>query len=122
MWEKPLYIAKRINIIEDDYGNPISYFEKPKEYFFNYQPIDGDLAFQQYGDKVSNIYRAFIPMAYLGKIKVGDKAYLIDGEIQDIVSLVLNDNENCTMANYTIIAVLPQNLKIRVDFEKVAKK
>lgn len=122
MWEKKLYIAKRIRVEEDDYGNQISYFDKPKKYWFNYQPLDGDLDYQQYGDRISNYFRAFIDMCYLGEIKTGDKAYLIDGEIQDVDSLVLKDDENCTLANYTIKVVLPQNLKIKIDFEKVAKQ
>lgn len=122
MFEKRLFIAKRIRVEEDDYGNPISFFEKPKEYFFNYQPVDGDLSYQQYGDNISNIYRAFIPITYIGKIKTGDRAYLIDGDFKDIESLALNDNENCTMANYTIISALPQRLRIKIDFEKIAKK
>lgn len=121
MFEKKLYIASRKSIEHTDYGNEIEKFDNPKEYWFNYQPVNGTLDYQQYGANIRNIYRAFIDMSYLGKIKVRDRAYLIDGEIQDIKDRALNDNEYCEKANYRVIVVLPQNFKIRVDFEKIAK-
>ena len=121
MWEKEIWIAKRNKIETNEFGVDIEYFDKPIKYRFNYQPISGNTNLLEYGDKMNDVYRAFVDKnMYLGKIKVGDRVYLEDGETlqSDLEDLVDNDNKYCEKANYTVRAVLPQNLKIRVDFIK----
>ena len=121
MWEKEIWIAKRISIEQDEYGNDIERFDKPKKYMFNYQPISGSLKLQDYGENNDDMFRAYVDKAYyLGKIKRGDRVYLEDDEtlVSDLVKLVRNDNEFCQNANYVVKSALPQNLKLKLDFVK----
>ena len=119
--DKRLFIAKRIKVENDEFGNEVSYYETPKEYRFSYMPTSGQVDYQIYGELISNMFTSILPMSFLGKIKTGDKAYLIDGEIQDIDNLVYNDlnDEFCTHANYIVKLVQPQNIRLKVIFEKI---
>ena len=119
--DKRLFIAKRIKVENDEFGNEISYYETPKEYGFSYMPTSGQVDYQIYGELISNMFTSILPMSFLGKIKTGDKAYLIDGEIQDIDNLVYNDlnDEFCTHANYIVKLVQSQNIRIKIIFEKI---
>lgn len=120
-WEKELWIAKRKKVETNEFGVDVEYFESPKKYRFNYQPISGNTNLLEYGEKIYDVFRTFIDKnVYLGKIKVGDRVYLEDGEVlqSDLEDLVESDNEFCQKANYVVKVVLPQNLKIRVDFIK----
>ena len=84
------------------------------KYKFNYQPISGNTDIMEYGEKITDVYRTFIDKAvYLGKIRVGDRVYLEDGEIleSELENLVISDNEFCEKANYEVKVVLPQNFK-----------
>lgn len=122
MWEKEIWIAKKINTIQDEYGVDISHFDKPIKYGINYQPLTGDTKFKEYGNDKSDYYRAFVDRnIYSGKIRVGYKCYLCDGEIEEseLENMATNDDEYCNKANYEVVSVLPQNLKIRIDFKKI---
>ena len=107
--------------ITDDYGNEKSRFESPKYYEFSYMPTSGQVDYQIYGALIDNMFTSILPMSILGKIKSGDVAYLIDGEEQDIDNLTLKDtnNEYCPNANYRVKIVQPQNVKVKVIFEKI---
>lgn len=119
-WEKELWIARRKKIETNEFGVDVEYFEKPKKYRFNYQPVSGNTNLLEYGERINDVFRTFIDKNYLGKIRVGDRVYLEDGETLqiDLENLVENDNEFCEKANYSVKVVLPQNLKIRIDFIK----
>lgn len=121
-WEKEIWIAKRVKIESDEYGVDIEYFEEPKKYRINYQPTSGYLDYLQYGEKIRNRYRAFINNTHCNNIQfnVGDRVYLADGEYQEceLEKLACSDNELCEKANYVIDTILPQNIKIRIDFRK----
>ena len=122
MWEKLLYIAKRNRIETNVYGEDIEYFDQPKAYRFNYQPIDGELNVKESGERKSARYQAFVDRRYFqGVIKSGDKAYLSDEDVleKELEDLVSSDNEYCEKANYRIIKVLTQNFKMRIVFEKL---
>ena len=121
MWEKEIWIAKRNKIETNEFGVDIEYFDKPIKYRFNYQPISGNTNLLEYGDKMNDVYRAFVDKnMYLGKIKVGDRVYLEDGEIlaSELQNLAKTDNQFCEKANYVVRVALPQNLKMRLDFIK----
>lgn len=121
MWEKEIWIAKRKKVISNDMGVDIECFETPIRYALNYQPISGTNNFQEYGEKVSDVYRAFVKKIHCdGEIKVGDRVYLSDGNIMEseLKALVESDNEFCNKANYVVNAVLSQNFFIRIDFLK----
>ncbi len=124
-WKKKLYISKysgkdtRNGYEYEEYSEPIMFYE-------NYQPLSATFKRQEYGDSVGSIYRAYFDTSkYQGTIHVGDLAYLIDGEIDDVDVLVtsedVEENGYGVNANYKVKAVLVQNLKIKVDFEKITK-
>ena len=58
---------------------------------------------------------------YQGKIKVGDRAYLSNGEIteSDLEQLIQNEKDFGDNANYKIELVLPQNFKMQIDLIKI---
>ena len=120
-WEKEIWIAHRIKVEKDDYGNEIEYFDKPKRYFINYQPVSGYTSFLQYGANSVDVYRAFVDrQSFSGVIKKYDRAYLSDGDIseEELQELAQSDNEFCEKANYRVEIVLPQNVKTKIDFKK----
>lgn len=121
MWEKELWIAKRVLTTDND-GNDIETFEKPKKYRMNYQPVSGYLDYMKYGENITNVYRTFVNKnIYQGVIKTGDKVYLSDNDIleKDLESLAMNDDELCKNANYKVEVALPQNLLLKIDFLKI---
>lgn len=114
-WKKQLHIATRIKVETDDYGNDVSTYDTPKPYMFNYQPANGGVDIQIYGERITKMYKAVIPYgSYADKFKEGDVAYLEgvkpEGEAQN------GDN-----ANYVITSVMPQNKVIILYFEKIIK-
>ena len=104
-WKKQLYIATRIKVETNE----------PKTYMFNYQPANGGMDIQLYGERTVKMYKAVISYnLYAGKFEEGDVAYLEgitpDGEYQN------GDN-----ANYVIVGAMPQNKVIILYFEKIIK-
>lgn len=122
--DKLLYIAKKEGVEKDDYGNEIAYYKLPiKEYHFSYMPTSGQVDYQIYGTLINNMFTSYLPMSYLGQIRSGDVAYMIDGEIQNITELKELDEFNkdiyCTNANYRVRTVQPQNVRVKIIFEKI---
>ena len=121
--DKKLYVVSKIDVEIDKHGNEIPYYDikNIKEYHFSYMPVSGQVDYQIYGTLINNMYSSYLPMAMLGKIKIGDVAYLVDGEVQDIDALVKKDKENkyCPNANYRVKLVQPQNIKVKILFEKI---
>lgn len=115
-----LYIATRKSITTNDYGREIETFENPEKYPFLCMPAGTrTIEYQLYGEAVNTMYTAFIPYKpYLGKFHIGDRAYLVDEDLQDL-SIALTDDEYCNNANYKIIACQPQNLVIKLVFQKI---
>ena len=119
--DKKLYVAKKIGIEKDDYGNEISLYSDPKEYHFSYMPTSGQVDYQIYGALINNMFTSILPMIFLGKFNVGDAVYLIDGETQNIDELVAKDinDKYCSNANYRITVVQPQNIRLKVLFQRI---
>lgn len=114
-WKKQLYIAKRLSVETNEYGNDVCIYDKPKSYMFNYQPANGEMEIGLYGEKVMNMYKAVIPYnIYADKFKEGDVAYLLG------VSPI-GEHGNGDNANYVITGVMPQNKVIILYFEKIIK-
>lgn len=119
--DKRLFIARQIRVEVDDYGMEKSIYQSPQEYRFSYMPISSQTDYQIYGTLINNMYASILPKAFLGKIKVGDKAYMVDGETQNIDELVakdLNDNQRLS-ANYKVKVVQDQNVRVKIIFEKI---
>lgn len=121
--DKKLYIVKKLGVETDKHGNEIPFYDidKIKEYHFSYMPTSGQVDYQIYGALINNMYSSYLPMTFLGKINSGDIAYLIDGENQNIDDLVKMDkgNKYCKNANYRVKLVQPQNMRLKVLFEKI---
>lgn len=124
--QNKLFIASKTGIETDENtGYEKSVHSVPKEYYFSYMPASSQIDYQIYGTIIENIYVAYIDRkVYEGVFKVGDKAYLINGECSqgDIVANAKNDMQDkyCSNANYRIRSVLPQNMRIKLTFEKIA--
>ena len=119
---KKLYIAQKLGIETDDYGNQTPYFRTPiKEYQFSYMPTSGQVDYQIYGANINNMFTSYVPMCYLGQIRSGDVAYMIDGETQNIDELARIDKNDkyCKNANYRVKLVQPQNVRVKIIFEKI---
>lgn len=122
MWEKKLYIATKKDVVENEYGYEVEIYNEPQEYAFNYQPSSGLTNYLLYGKDTNKVYVAYISRSlYDGVFHEGDVAYLSDGQYleSELDELVENEDEYCNKANYRITSVLPQNLKIRVDFTRI---
>lgn len=118
-WNKKCYIALRKDeqVKYDDYGNEINSFYKPKEYNFNIQPVNGYFDVIEYGERVSKMYKAVVPLRkYNGVFHEGDIAYLEglkpQGETPETYGIG---------GNYVISSVRPQNMIIAIYFEKIQK-
>ncbi len=122
--DKLLFVCKRKGIEKDDFGNEIAYFDKAKEYRYSYMPASSQIDYQLYGTLVDVMFTMYVDYAsMLGVIKVGDLAYLIDNDTQDIESLKNIDEDNIYKpnANYRVKTCQPQNQKIKILFEKINK-
>lgn len=118
--KKHLYICKK-KIETNENGYEIPSYENPIEYYFNYMCISSQTDYQIYGTKCDSMLSMYIPYDMLGKIKVGDVAYMIDNETLNIDDLIIKDmgDKYKSNANYRVYKVLPQLKKIRILFEKI---
>lgn len=113
------YIANRKSITKDDYGHDIETFQTPEYFNFLLMPSGtNSVDAQRYGEQVDTMYTAYIQKSFIGKFHRGDRAYLIDEDLQDL-SIALQDNEDCENANYKLIACQPQNIVIKLLFQKI---
>lgn len=113
-----LYVAKRLLSEENEYGIKTAKFEKPKLYNFLYMPSTSQVDFQIYGEQVEKMYVAYVSYAkYRNIFHRGDRAYLLDDEMQDL-SVALTDI-NCENANYEIRSVSEQNIYIKILFVRI---
>ena len=118
-WNKRCYIAlkKQEQVKYDDYGNEINSYYKPKEFYFNIQPVKGYFDILEYGEKVDKMYKAIIPFEkYNGVFHEGDIAYLEGKKPENETS-----NTYGIGGNYFISSVRPQNTVIAIYFEKIQK-
>lgn len=118
--DKDLYVCKKLGVEINDYGSQIPYFDRARKYRFSYMPISSQVDYQIYGANINNMFCAYVDMNMLGVFRTGDVAYLIDEEAQDVDELANIDIDDKYKANsnYRIKAVQPQNMKIKIIFEK----
>lgn len=116
-WNKKCYIANLIKTEEDDNGNEVNYYSKPKSYEFNIQPANGNTDIALYGERISKMYKTAVSLLeYKNKFKEGDVAYLEGIKPTDEVQGIYGSG-----ANYKIVSVRPQNTVILIYFEKIQK-
>ena len=111
-WNKSLWHRSRKTVNRDG----VTTYGKAEEFAINYQPASGYLAVQQYGENISNIWTAFVPRAaFEGVFHVGDLVYL-DGDRPKVGT---PEYESGADATAQVTAVLPQNLRIHLEFTRI---
>lgn len=114
-WKKEIYIASKIKVEVDEDENEIAIYDKPIKYNFNYQPVNSDSEIAEFGEKVSVMKKAVIPISYKDKFKEFDVAYLDD--------VTPNEEEkNGDKANYVLLPPRNGNAVIIIYFEKLTGK
>ena len=114
-YKSKCYIASKLSVEEDEYGNQIETYAQPKAYMFNIQPVTAESEIQAFGELAPKMKRALISKrVYLNKFKEFDKVYL-DGATPN-GELAFGDN-----ANYRIYSIQPQNVAMMVYFLKIVK-
>ena len=114
-WKKEVYIASKIGVQTDNDENEFSIYDEPIKYNFNYQPVNSDAEIAEFGEKVSVMKKAVIPISYKDKFKEFDVAYLDD--------VTPNEEEkNGDKANYVLLPPRNGNAVIIIYFEKLTGK
>jgi len=115
-WLKTIYLAKKTTSTLDDEGNEIATYSTPVMYKINHQPASGKSDIQMYGERILQIQKALVDKETFNNIFIEfDKVYL-DG------ANLTGELVNGSNANYRVQAVLPQNNKILVYFERLNSK
>lgn len=110
--KKTNFICSFIREDTDIDDNPIQVFDKPKCMICTINSLSAEYDIAMYGDKIHNMQKAMLDYdKWINKIKVKDVVYLFGASPKG--ETVHGEN-----ANYRVCAVLPQNLKILVYFER----
>lgn len=99
-------------------------FDEPFAFYELYMPLDDTEALETYGDTINRYLKMFPKYSeWYGKIKPNDRAYLIDAETteEDIENLINSDNKYRLKANYKVVVVAPQNLRMKIHFKKITE-
>lgn len=111
--KRKIYLARWIREDYDDDDNPIQIYEKPIALSCTLNSLSGSYDVAVYGDKIKNMCKTMLDYdEWLNGIKEKDVVYLYGATPDN--ELVHGDN-----ANYRVCAILPQNLKIMVYFERI---
>lgn len=112
-----IWIAPLIDTKKDSHNNTIFVYGKPFQIEgTTLNTLSGSYDIALYGDKINRVCKCMPDMrSYFGKIKEGDKAYLYGKTPQD-------EKINGLNANYKVISVRPQNIKMQVYFELLPNK
>lgn len=109
------YIAKRLDPIEDEWGNLLPTYDTPIKYYFDIQPVTNTSNASLFGELVNRLKVAVIPKKeYMGVFNEYDLAYLDECE-------PIDESFNGEQANYRIYSVQPQNAIIKVYFLRLVK-
>ena len=54
------YIASKLSVEEDEYGNQIETYAQPKAYMFNIQPVTAESEIQAFGELAPKMKRALV--------------------------------------------------------------
>lgn len=114
-WQRKIYIASKLGISIDEFGNEVVKYDIPKEYSFNVQPISAEVDLAEFGEKASMIQKAVIPIKFKDYFKENDLAYL-DGKSPE------REENNGMNANYKLYPPRNQNKAIIIYFERLSGK
>jgi len=112
---KKFYHCKRLPSAEPD----ITEFSEPIEKYGNYQPLSGYIDAVTFGESIMTKWRMFVPMSQYNEYHEKDLLYLDEAVETDFSA---EGYENGDGANAEITAVLPQNLKVRIEISRIIKK
>lgn len=118
------FIANKVDVEIKKNGKEIGLFSEPKKFMELYMPLSDEENLENYGEDVYRTLRMFVDKnKWYGKIKVGDRAYLIDDTTNetDLIRMVNETNKYCANANYRVTVCAIQNLKIKVEFLKISE-
>lgn len=109
-----IYVAKRLDPIQDEDMNEIEVFDKPKFFAFNVQPVSADSETREFGQLANSMRVAVISKRnYMGKFHEFDRVY-IDNSPK-------GETEYGANADYRVYSIRPQNACIRIYFLKLVK-
>lgn len=112
--KQKIYLASFIREDTDENDDPINAYDIPIQFESTLNSLSGSTDIAVYGDKISRMCKTLLDYdEWIDKIKEKDVVYLY-GATPD------NEEMNGDNANYKVVAVLPQNLKIQVYFERIA--
>lgn len=110
------FIAKKLDVEYDDFGNQIEVYDTPQPFSFNIQPVNTSSEIQAFGERYVRMKKALVSKSeYLNKFNEFDKVYL-DGATPD------GEIKNGANANYRIYAINPQNVAMIIYFIKLVKE
>lgn len=114
-YKSNIYIAKKLDVVQDEYLNQEVIYDKPIKYRFNVQGISEDSEIREFGENANSMMKAVIidKAKYIGKFKEFDNVYIDttpNGEVKN--------GEN---ADYRIYSVRNQNTSISLYFLKLVK-
>lgn len=115
LWAKKCFIAKKIGVDVDDYGNEITIYDEPEEFMFNYRAISSNAELVEFGEKAGITQRMVIPISYKGMFNEFDVAYLYDANPCD-------ETNNGDNANYVLLPPRNGNSVIIIYLQKIIGK
>lgn len=111
-----IWVAPLLDSEKDSRGNTINVYDKPFQLNAMLNTTSGSYEIELYGERAKRICKAMLNVKeYLGKIKEGDKAYLYGVTPK-------GESKHGVNANYKVISVRPQNVKMVVLFEQLPAK
>lgn len=124
-WNKKIWIAKKIGVEDDDYGNEVAIYSKPELYEMNVQPASSKADIALFGEHAQEMQKTVIEQKkYLYSFKDFDVAYL-DGATPEDEDEFKDDSievYHCINANYRLFPPRNQNKCITIYFEKITGK
>ena len=115
MWEKPLWLRRRLPVGEDG----ITHYDEPKKLYINYQPAGGFLSIQKHGENIDNIWTAYPRVStYSGVFHYGDLVYLNGDEPKKGTP----EYESGRDATAIVTKCEPQNVVIALEFTRNKSK
>lgn len=111
-----IWIAKKLRVDFDEYGNQIPIYDEPQKYLFNVQTLSETSDIMEFGERVNSTKVISITekKKYQGKFNEFDLVY-VDNTPENEV----NNGDN---ADYKIVGVRNQNTSIRVYIQKLVNE
>jgi hypothetical protein len=112
----PIWIAKKLRVDFDDYGNQIPIYDTPTKYYLNVQTLSETSDIMEFGERVNSTKVISITekKKYLNKFNEFDLVY-----INNTPTGEANNGDN---ADYRIIGIRNQNTSIRVYIQKLVNE